>query len=255
MASRFSTQVPISNQAIELLPAYHTCDGFDARSHVERGEILTTDTCEVFGRNITYLFYGRPAFKYALDDGATTNLALYPVCFVMNLEKMEALSRIFPFDTGALFHKRLSRYIHKKHTVLDFEIEPKTSRINDIVFHFFGSIKNYINPSAPARDYAAEDFESVSYSKMIDSHVRTEADERRVTIEIHAPESVKLTSGVLQAIILPTQLRGSKLYSDFIDANQIKAQCYDIEVWNPALSFGLVSAAAKRFMLSSGYFK
>ncbi|MDE5465353.1 hypothetical protein [Bradyrhizobium sp. CSS354] len=255
MPSRFSKQVPLSNQAIDLLPVYHTCDGFDARSHVERREIQTTDVCEVFGETITYFFYGRPAFKYAVDNDATTDLALYPVCFVMNLEKLGALKRIFPFDTGALFHNRLKRYFHRKNTVLDFELAPDTSRIKDVIFHFFGDTKNYINPTRADREYAVEDFESVSYSKMIESHVRTEADERRVTIELHADSVVSLTKASLQAIILPTQLRGSKLYSEFIDTNGIQAQCYDIEVWNPALSFGQVSAAAKRFTLSNGYFK
>ncbi|WFU62703.1 hypothetical protein [Bradyrhizobium brasilense] len=255
MPSRFSKQVPFSNQAIDLLPVYHTCDGFDARSHVERREIRTTDVCEVFGETITYFFYGRPAFKYVVGDESTTDLALYPVCFVMNLEKLGPLKRIFPFDTGAMFHKRLKRYFHRKNTVLDFELEPETSRIKDVIFHFFGGTKNYINPVRADREYAVEDFESVSYSKMIESHVRTEADERRVTIELQADSAIALTKASLQAIILPTQLRGSKLYSEFIDANGIKAQCYDIEVWNPALSFGLVSAAAKRFTLSMGYFK
>jgi len=255
MTSRFSTQVPLSNQATNLLPAYHTCDGFDARAHVERGEIQTNDACEVFGAKITYFFYGRPAFKYAVDEEATTDLSLYPVCFVMKLENMEPLKRTFPFDTGALFHKRLKRYFHRKNTVLDFELEPNTSRINDVVFHFFGDNKKYIHPSRSDREYAAEDFESVSYSKMLETHVRTEADERRVTIELQAGPTVPLTRSSLQAIILPTQLRGAKLYSDFIDANGIKAQCYDIEVWNPALSFGLVSAAAKRFMLAMGYIR
>lgn len=255
MPSRFSKQVPLSNQAIDLLPAYHTCDGFDARSHVERREIETTDICEVFGKRITYFFYGRPAFKYAVEDEATSDLALYPVCFVMNLETMEPLERIFPFDTGAMFHKRLKRYFHRKNTILDFELEPDTYRIKDVIFHFFGDTKNYIHPTRADREFAAEDFESVSYSNMIESHVRAEADERRVTIELHAPPRIALAKPSLQAVILPTQLRDSRLYSDFINSNGIRAQCYDIEVWNPALSFGLVSAAAKRFMLSMGYFR
>ncbi|MCK1658536.1 hypothetical protein [Bradyrhizobium sp. 151] len=255
MVSRFSKQLPLSNQAIDLLPVYHTCDGFEARTYIERGAIQTTDVCEVFKEQITYFFYGRPAFKYSVEDGATTDLAVYPVCFVMNLEKMDPLTRIFPFDTGAMHHKLLRRYFHRKNTVLDFELEPDASRIKDVVFHFFGDVKNYINPTRAVREYAVEDFESVSYSKMIDSHVRTEADERRVTIELHAGPIVAIAKPSLQGIILPTQLRGSKLYSDFIDANGVTAQCYDIEVWNPALSFSLVSAAAKRFMLSMGYVK
>jgi hypothetical protein len=255
MPSRFSEQVPISNQAIDLLPVYHTCDGFDARSHIERREIKTTDVCEVFNEKITYFFYGRPAFKFAVGDESTTDLSLYPVCFVMNLEKIGPLKRLFPFDSGAMFHKRFKRYFHHKNTVLDFELEPQTSRIKDMVFHFFGDTKNYIHPTRADRSFAVENFESVSYSKMIESHVRAEADERRVTIELQADADVALTKQSLQAIILPTPLRDSKLYRDFIDANDIRAQCYDIEVWNPALSFGLVAAAAKRFTLSMGYFR
>lgn len=90
---------------------------------------------------------------------------------------------------------------------------------------------------------------------MIDSYIRTEADERRVTIEVQADSIVKLNRDSLKAIILPTQLRSSKLYSAFIKGNGIKAQCYDIEVWNPAHSFGLISAAAKRLTLAMGLYK
>jgi hypothetical protein len=255
MASRFSTQVPLSNQAFSLLPVYHTCDGFDARTHVERNAIITDDTCEVFKEKITYLFYGRPSYKYFVDTDATTNLSLYPVCFVLRLDHIGKIKRIFPFDTGAMFHKRLSRYMHKKNTVLDFEMEPNTNRINDIVFHFFGSIKNYINPSTSGRQHSSSDFESVAYANMVESFVRTEADERRVTIEVQADQTVQLTPDSLQALILPTQLRSSRLFDDFIRDNGIKVQSYDIEVWNPSQSFGLVSAAAKRLALSMGLYK
>jgi hypothetical protein len=255
MTSRFSAQVPLSNRAIDLLPVYHTCDGFDARTFVERSAIEAQSACDVFKEKLVYLFYGRPAFKYFVDEEATTNLSLYPVCFVLNLEAVGQIKRAFPFDTGAMANSRLKRYMHPKNTILDFEIEPNSQRISDVIFHFFGSSKNYINPTPSGRQLSATDFESISYSKMIDSFVRTEADERRVTIELQVLDSVRLSKKSLAAIILPTQLRESALFRDFIDQNDIRAQCYDIEVWNPALSFGLVSAAAKRLTLAMGLYK
>jgi len=255
MPSRFSTQVPLSNQAFTLLPVYHTCDGFDARNHIEKSAIHTPQTCEVFNEKITYLFYGRPAFKYFVDEDATTNLAFYPVCFVLNIDHIGPIKRLFPFDTGAMFHNRFKRYMHPKQAVMDFELEPNSNRINDVVLHFFGSSRNYLNPKPVERKFDSTDFEGIAYAKMIDSHARSEADERRITIEVQADSTVRLSPNSLRAIILPTQLRSSKLYRDFIKRNKIRAQCYDIEVWNPALSFSLVSAAAKRLTLAAGLFK
>ena len=114
MPSRFSTQVPLSNQAFTLLPVFHTCDGFDARTFVEQDQINVEEDCEIFKEKIAYLFYGRPAFKYKTEDDASANLALYPVAFVLNLDKIGKLKRIFPFDTGAMHYKRYKSFIHKK---------------------------------------------------------------------------------------------------------------------------------------------
>lgn len=244
MPSRFSTQVPLSNQAFTLLAVFHTCDGFDARAYVERNEIDTTETCEVFNEKITYLFYGRPAYKYAVEDEASTNLALYPISFLLNLGKVEKLKRVFPFDTGAMFHKRYKSFIPKKNAILDFELEPTTNRINDVVLHFFGANDEYQRFKPKDFEIRPAFFETKSYVEMLRSFASAPADERRATIEIQADKTVSFGSGAIAGIILPTPLRDDPLFSIFIQQNEIECETYDIHVWNPAQSFGLISACA-----------
>ena len=197
MPSRFSAQTPLSNQAFSLLPVFHTCDGFDARNYVERNAIETAEECEVFGEKITYLFYGRPAFKYASDEEASTNLALYPVAFVLNLEKISKLKRLFPFDTGAMSNKRYKSFLHKKSAIIDFELEPQTNRINDVVLHFFGSNDAYLGYQPKDVTISAASFESRSYAEMLRSFAAAPADERRATIEIQAEKTVSFGASAL----------------------------------------------------------
>ena len=60
MATRFSSQIPVTNQTFEMLPIFHTSDAFAARSHIENSEIVTTDVCDVFKEKITYFFTAVP---------------------------------------------------------------------------------------------------------------------------------------------------------------------------------------------------
>jgi hypothetical protein len=248
MPSRFSTQVPLSNQAFSLLPVFHTCDGFDARTYVERNEIETTEKCEVFNEKITYLFYGRPAYKYAAGEDSTRNLALYPVAFVLNLEKVSNVKRIFPFDTGAMSDKRYKSFIHKKNIIVDFELEPHTNRINDVVLHFFGTNDAYLQYKSKDLKDPPTSFEALSYAEMLRSFASAPADERRATIEIQAEKTVSFGSGALIGLIIPTPLRDDPLFRTFVANNKLMIETYDIHVWNPAQCFGLISASAQRML-------
>jgi hypothetical protein len=250
MPSRLSTQIPLSNQTFTLLPVFHTCDGFDARTFVENGAIESTEDCEVFKEKIAYLFYGRPAFKYKADDEASTNLGLYPVAFLLNLEKIPKLKRIFPFDTGAMHYKKYKSFIHKKSAILDFELEPTTNRINDVVLHFFGDNKSYLDYKPQVISPRPAFFETKSYSEMLRSFSSAPADERRATIEIQVEKSISFGAGAIGGVIMPTPLKDDALFSDFITKNGIPFET--IHVWNPAQCFGLVLSAADDLLRKIG---
>lgn len=150
--STFSDQVPRANETFKFLPLFHTCDGFFARKHLRAEELVTEDVCEVFNEQVTYLFYGRAAYKYALTDLATTQLSLYPVCFIFDLELIEDIKRIYPFDSGAMHHAFLKGFMDDKMTLADFESEPDTRRIADIVLKFFDNNSDYLKAKPNQRE-------------------------------------------------------------------------------------------------------
>ncbi|KOF22283.1 hypothetical protein AC244_01670 [Ensifer adhaerens] len=251
--STFSEQVPRANETFQFLPLFHTCDGFFARKHMRRGELVTDDVCEVFNEQVTYLFYGRAAYKYGLTDLATTQLSLYPVCFIFDLELIEDIKRIYPFDSGAMHHDFLKAFMDDKMALADFEIEPDTRRIADIVLKFFDNNANYLNSRPNEREIDTLDFESTAFMEMTRSHVGSGADERRVTIEVQAGKTVPFANGLLKAMIVPIQYLESPFFRDFIDKQGIRVRAYEINVWNPKQSFGVVASAAKDFLRNEGY--
>lgn len=244
----FSDQVPRSNEAYEFLPLFHTCEAFQARTYIKDRELKTTDVCEVFDETITYLFYGRPAYKYATKSGATKNLASYPICFIFNVDLLPEIKRIYPFDTGALHHKILSNFIHDDNTVAHFELEPERNRIADIVLHFHGSNENYLSGMLEPKTHDPFDFESVAYTEMHKSFVPDTSDERRITIEVHAPEKLRLKEGSLKAVILPTPMLGSKVLEGFVADTNVDLRTYDVDLWDPIYGFAAIARVARTYI-------
>ncbi|MDH0113374.1 hypothetical protein N7379_02700 [Rhizobium pusense] len=245
---KFSEQVPRSNEAYEFLPLFHTCEAFQARTYIEDKELKTTDICEVFEEPITYLFYGRPAYKYATKGGATKNLATYPICFIFDVDLLPEIKRIYPFDTGALHHKILSNFIHNDNVVADFVMEPERNRIADIVLHFHGSNENYLSGTVEPKTHDPFAFESIAYSEMHKAYVPDTSDERRITIEVHAPEVLKLKEGALRGMIIPLPLLGSELLNDFKNDENIDILTYDVELWDPIYGFAEISRKARNYI-------
>lgn len=245
---RFSEQVPVTNQPFGYLPLFHTCDAYDARAHMSAGAIVTDDVCEVFEEKITYLFYGRAAFKYNPSiSESTTNPAVYPVAFIFDITKIPQIKRIFPLDSGAVHHNLYKKFLHGKTTVLDFEMEGTDRKIADIVLHFHGDNSNY-RKFKISREIDPFDFESLSYAKMHNSFSADLPDERRATIEVQAPERLSFDKNALEALIIPTQLADSSFLNTFISKFNIDRQIYEVETWDPKQSFGLVAAAAKAYI-------
>lgn len=217
------------------------------------GEMVTEDVCEVFNEQVTYLFYGRAAYKYAAPDFATKQLSLYPVCFIFDLEMITDIKRIYPFDSGAMHHDFLKPFMHDQMTLADFEIEPESRRVADIVLKFFDTNSNYLKAEPNRRDIDPLAFESEAYVKMTNAHVGSPADERRVTIEVQAGKTVPFSNGVLKGIVVPMQYLDSPIFKNFVGKEGIAVRCYEIDVWNPKQSFGVLAGAAKQYLREQGY--
>lgn len=217
------------------------------------GVLETNDCCEVFNEQITYLFYGRAAYKYALTDESTKQLNLYPVCFVFDLELLPDIKRIYPFDSGAMHHGLLKKFMDDKTVLADFEIEPEGRRIADIVLKFFNTNGAYLEGKINDRPIDPLDYESKAFVEMTNAHVGTLADERRVTIEVQAGQTVPFSKGLLKGMIVPMQYMDSPFFRDFIAKQGVDIRSYSIDVWNPKQSFGVLAGAAKQLLRDFGH--
>jgi len=253
--SIFSDQIPRTNETFTFLPVFHTCRSFMARKHMLAKQLEADDApCEVFNERITYLFYGRAAYKYALKDDATKQLNLYPVCFVFDLELIKDIKRIYPFDSGAMHHGLLSDFMDEMSVLADFEIEPETRRIADIVLKFFDNNKAYVDARTNGQPVDPMDFESKAFVEMTNAFVGSRADERRVTIEVQAGHTVPFANGALKGMVVPMQYLESPFFRSFKQRPGFRITTYSIDVWNPKQSFGVLAAAARQFVRNGGQY-
>lgn len=246
--SKLSEQLPRYNVQFDLLPLFHVCDAYNAREHLALGEITTDIECDVFGGRLNYLFYGRPAYKYATETGSTRNLSVYPVAFVLDAESVDSIRRIFPFDTGAMQIGMYKSYFHKKSSNLDFELEPTTSRIKDLVIHMYGTNENYTRFDLADARSSPNSFEMNGLAELFRSLHAQAADERRATIEVQTDNAIVLSPESLIGMIVPLPFMEDPLYKDFAQANNALLEPYEIAVWDPSQCFGLVQNAARLLM-------
>lgn len=253
MASEFSDQVPLYNLEFELLPLFHTCDCFDGRRYIKKSELTTGGNCSVFGEKLVYLFYGRPAFKYKAAEGANRDVSLYPLAFMIKADALTNVKRIFPFDSGAMHHDKYKSYFNEKMRLADFELDPSTNRIKDLIIHFYETNENYLlSVPSEMRKNNKSDFEENCYAEMVRSWSSSPADERRGTIEVQVEEKLKIGQSNLLAMIVPTQLLDDALFVSFVEANHALIESYEISSWDPIQNFGVLDTAAKELVRRLG---
>lgn len=245
---RFSESTPRSNRSFKFLPLFHTCDGVDARRYMALGKIETEVECDVFKERITYLFYGRAAYKYDVTDEGTTRLDLYPVCFVFDFDFVPEIRRIYPFDSGAKHNGYLDKFINPKISMVEFEVEPDQNRVADIVVRFFRSNDRYLKGMPRHMTIDPLDFESEAYRAMAQGHVADRSDERRVTIEVQAGSEVPFGNGALKGLICPIQYLDSSAFKAFCTLHPIPIRTYQIAVWNPRASFAVLASTVSQFL-------
>ena len=78
----------------------HSTDVFTLQKIIRSGEFWATEPCDVFGERISYLSYGRPAYKRVRATSMRVS-ARAPVVIMMSSDILGSRKRVFPFDTGA----------------------------------------------------------------------------------------------------------------------------------------------------------
>ena len=190
------------------MPLTHVTKALLAADIAKSGHVDPTQ-CEVFGRPLTYFFYGRPAYRVS-GDGTIKMEAACPCCFIFDAKLIEKAEAIFAFDTGA-FSKRLYKHmLTDEMKVEDFSLGTDRSRPNKLIMRTFGSQLAYFQGNIyaipdPTSITKAYEFHARSYLNLLSSPGRNEPDDRICSIEVILAQQVQLKDSLL-AIIVPHTL-------------------------------------------------
>lgn len=201
--NRLRRLVSASTEAAPRLPLVHTTDAYFFEDILDEQEI-TPQPCPVFtGEALTYLFYGRPAFRPNLHAEPTSLKHYFPVCLIFKPEWSPTLRRVFPFDTGAFHNEFYGAYLHKRMKLGDFGLEPFAETPGKVISRFFGSVPAYLTaaPQATSRPDPSE-FEAESYIALINAKDGNAIDSRGSGVEVQIDETISIVDA-LSAVILP----------------------------------------------------
>lgn len=232
--SYFAEELLRAAPSQDLLPFFHSCDGFYFRAILENRK-LATSKCSVFNdEELLYLFYGRPAYKSA-NQKSTSLPFFFPVAFILNSESIGDIKRIAPFDTGAFKKGLYSAYLHENMSIDKFLLRPEKATISKAINYFFESNEDYFlgKPKNEIK-YDAFDFEVAAYHNLIKNASQTNEDDRKASFEIQLEHEILLTEESLEAVIMPVDFKNAELVQEII-VKELKAKVifYD--------SFGIAS--------------
>lgn len=181
----------------------HTKNMWQFQSIVESG-FLSPQECKVFNEDISYFFYGRPAYRRAVDPVITSAKA--PVVIIFNPVSITIPKRIFPFDSGA-FPDRYKTWLATGMKRENFELDADMVSPLRHVSAFFQNNLNYwecttcIQPKATGAELEAETLCKI-YN---DTSPPGGADDRKHAVELQIDHPIPLDDKAILAIILPRQ--------------------------------------------------
>lgn len=189
---------PVSSVA---LPLTHVTDGYSFRD-IMAGEALVPSPCGIFGGNLLYLFYGRPAYRTTTEMESNGSDAYWPVCFVMKSDAALP-ARIYPFDSGAFHHRRFNGFMYHRMIKEDFELEAHPDTPGKLVTLFWQDERAYFNADGVSAFVPGTfDFEAKAYRELIRDFGRAPYDERNSAIEIQVEAPIDLRGNTI-AVVLP----------------------------------------------------
>lgn len=203
----FAALVAATPPSSQVLPYTHVTDAYSLRDILASGELSPTH-CTVFGTDLVYMFYGRPAYRAAQQEESNGIDAYWPVCFVLNAAAVVPF-RLFPFDSGAFHRGMYADHMYHRMIKEDFEIKADGSSPQRLVNLFWRDERSYYDAQAKGglKDIGAGtlDFEVKAYRELIASTGRARYDERASSVEAQMDRPIKLNGNTV-AVVLPSEL-------------------------------------------------
>lgn len=192
------------------LPLTHICPMFAFREIVG-GASLNPQKCDVYNEDLTYLFYGRPAYRAKQNAYHRLKWSI-PILFLLNPEETYSVRRVLPFDSGAFNKGMYGLTFAERSQVKDFELDPEIDSAQKFVTALYGNNKMYYaGESDKSLDLTDWDFElqGLDYlSKqpaLQDPNSQLSIDERSSAVEIQISDPIDIGRSTL-ALFVPETL-------------------------------------------------
>lgn len=172
--------------------------------------------CKVYGADLLYLFYGRPAFKPTA--GSVSNIIDYaPICLVLDPILLESTIRVLPFDSGGF--ERYANLIGRNLQMSSFELGSGSSMPRRLVGAYYKSNRNYYDqvPTLREMDIPVTRLTARAYARLIADPSLRDDDDRCATIELQYSTSISLQSA-LRAIIAPAAVLADSEVKEALNA-------------------------------------
>jgi hypothetical protein len=197
---RFRDFIGGQDTAEGILPLTHITRAFSFDDMLD-GDGLEPEPCDVFGEELIYLFYGRPAYR--ARDGSNARLEYsWPVVFIFDPKEVQSVKRVFPFDTGAFKNGRYNGFFDERNVRNDFELHPTIESARQIVGTFYQDHTEYFtglsrkNVDLPIRQFEAQGIHEMA---KLPGDSR---DERSSAIEVQISDFINFRDSLL-AIVIP----------------------------------------------------
>lgn len=189
------------------LPLVHTTQAYFLRSILKQDAIVP-QWCDVFRKDVSYFFVGRPAFKVRGGESEASEWEL-PCCFILQYDAVLKPTRVFPFDSGAFAGGRMPNYLRMMN-INEFDVAALADGPTRIIGAYFADIRSYFR----GRAKGTEDFQREFSPGVFDAEIKAihrlaldtnnaKLDDRRLSVELQTDASIELTVHAPLAVIAP----------------------------------------------------
>jgi hypothetical protein len=228
LTTRLQKYVRRFAEAKPALPFLHTTDTSSFRKALPEKSIRAVKACGVFGDHVVYLFYGRPAYKVAVNEDQRATDDYLPVAVIVKPDAVRRVKRAFPFDSGAFHDGAYGTVMHHQLGLPDFELGGSLGTVRRLVKAFFGTNGHYVLGECrlQGKPDSFDHPEACALFALIDGPTNVLIDDRRYTLEVQTEDPISLADDV-SAIVMPhTWLKSATMKSFLRDHPHVEPLTY-----------------------------
>ncbi|EPS1221913.1 hypothetical protein QZN01_29605 [Burkholderia cenocepacia] len=175
-----------------------------------RGDALNPQMCNVFKSDLSYFFYGRPAYRFK-GDPSLLDAHAWPVVLVFKNTIENFSCSAFPFDSGAFRSGRYQKWLDSAWEIDSFKIDVASTTHARHVAAFYEGNGDYLDGNG--KRFHSTSFglnlEAKAVSEMIRECRDGGADDRRFTVEMIVDAPIPLDPQYVAMVIIPSALADS----------------------------------------------